>query len=131
MAKYDYGGGCPCGLYRECEPNCEYKEIKMSWDNVGPNHCNMDGTPIVRETRVQKEIKMQEHDFGFSFADSTELTAEIDTATEKLEKLRAMILPFLKNLKQNPEKDIIKWNGKDRIKKIDEFIEKINVLVDS
>lgn len=103
----------------------------MSWDNVGPNHCNMDGTPIVRETRVQKEIKMQEHDFGFSFADSTELTAEIDTATEKLEKLRAMILPFLKNLKQNPEKDIIKWNGKDRIKKIDEFIEKINVLVDS
>lgn len=102
MAKYDYGGGCPCGLYRECEPNCEYKEIKM-----------------------------QEHDFGFSFADSTELTVEIDTATEKLEKLRAMILPFLKNLKQNPEKDIIKWNGKDRIKKIDEFIEKINVLVDS
>jgi hypothetical protein len=74
---------------------------------------------------------MQEHDFGFSFADSTELTAEIDTATEKLEKLRAMILPFLKNLKQNPEKDIIKWNGKDRIKKIDEFIGKINVLVDS
>lgn len=131
MAKYDYGGGCPCGLYRECEPNCEYKEIKMSWDNVGPNHCNMDGTPIVRETRVQKEIKMQEHDFGFSFVDSTELTAEIDTATEKLEKLRAMILPFLKNLKQNPEKDIIKWNGKDRIKKIDEFIGKINVLVDS
>jgi hypothetical protein len=131
LAKYDYGGGCPCGLYRECEPNCEYKEIKMSWDNVGPNHCNMDGTPIVRETRVQKEMKMQEHDFGFSFADSTELTAEIDTATEKLEKLRAMILPFLKNLKQNPEKDIIKWNGKDRIKKIDEFIEKINVLVDS
>lgn len=131
MAKYDYGGGCPCGLYRECEPNCEYKEIKMSWDNVGQNHCNMDGTPIVRETRVQKEIKMQEHDFGFSFADSTELTVEIDTATEKLEKLRAMILPFLKNLKQNPEKDIIKWNGKDRIKKIDEFIEKINVLVDS
>jgi hypothetical protein len=131
MAKYDYGAGCPCGLYRECEPHCEYKEIKMSWDNVGPNHCNMDGTPIVRETRVQKEIKMQEHDFGFSFADSTELTAEIDTATEKLEKLRAMILPFLKNLKQNPEKDIIKWNGKDRIKKIDEFIGKINVLVDS
>lgn len=22
MAKYDYGGGCPCGLYKECEPNC-------------------------------------------------------------------------------------------------------------
>ena len=22
MANYDYGGGCPCGLYRECPPNC-------------------------------------------------------------------------------------------------------------
>lgn len=22
MAKYDYGGGCPCGLYRECVPQC-------------------------------------------------------------------------------------------------------------
>lgn len=114
MAKYDYGAGCPCGLYRECEPNCEYKEIKYKLPSV------------------KKEKNMnKEHDFGFSFADSTELTAEIDTATEKLEKLRAMILPFLKNLKQNPEKDIIKWNGKDRIKKIDEFIGKINVLVDS
>lgn len=102
----------------------------MSWDNVGPNNCNMDGTPIVREKYVQKETKMKEHDFGFSFADSTELSAEIDTATEKLEKLRAMILPFLNNLKMNPEKDIIKWDGKDRIKKIDAFIKKINDLVD-
>lgn len=88
------------------------------------------GTPIVREKYVQKETKMKEHDFGFSFADSTELSAEIDTATEKLEKLRAMILPFLNNLKMNPEKDIIKWDGKDRIKKIDAFIKKINDLVD-
>jgi len=23
MAKYDYGGGCPCGLYRECDPYCK------------------------------------------------------------------------------------------------------------
>ena len=22
MAKYDYGGGCPCGLFKECEPDC-------------------------------------------------------------------------------------------------------------
>ena len=102
MAKYDYGGGCPCGLYKECEPNCEYKETKMK----------------------------EEHDFGFSFADSTELSAEVDTANEKLEKLRAMILPFLTNLKKNPEKDMIKWNGKDRVEKIDEFIKKINKLVD-
>jgi len=23
MAKYDHVGGCPCGLYRECPPDCE------------------------------------------------------------------------------------------------------------
>jgi hypothetical protein len=125
LAKYDYGAGCPCGLYRECEPNCEHKEIKMS----GYAAVN-EAFQLVREKYVQKETKMKEHDFGFSFADSTELSAEIDTATEKLEKLRAMILPFLNNLKMNPEKDIIKWDGKDRIKKIDAFIKKINDLVD-
>jgi mannose-6-phosphate isomerase len=27
MAAYDHGGGCPCGLYRECDPGCrEYKD---------------------------------------------------------------------------------------------------------
>ena len=88
------------------------------------------GTPIVREKYVQKETKMKEHDFGFSFADSTELSAEVTTAYEKLEKLRTMILPFLNNLKKNPEKDMIKWNGKDRVEKIDEFIVKINKLID-
>ena len=41
-----------------------------------------------------------------------------------------MILPFLNNLKKNPEKDMIKWNGKDRVEKIDEFIVKINKLID-
>lgn len=30
MAKYDYGGGCPCGLYKECDEGCiEYKGNKM------------------------------------------------------------------------------------------------------
>lgn len=27
MAAYDHGGGCPCGLYRECDPGCrEFKD---------------------------------------------------------------------------------------------------------
>lgn len=31
MAKYDYEGGCPCGLYRTCQPSCfHYKEEPMS-----------------------------------------------------------------------------------------------------
>lgn len=30
MAKYDHGGGCPCGLYKECDEGCiEYKGNKM------------------------------------------------------------------------------------------------------
>jgi transcription elongation factor Elf1 len=27
MAKYDYGGGCGCGLYAECEINCEHNPL--------------------------------------------------------------------------------------------------------
>lgn len=122
MAKYDYGGGCPCGLQYECEPSCSsYRGPHTQFAN-----------PLLHEIEVKKKVKKmkEDNDFGFSFADSTELSAEIDTATEKLEKLRAMILPFLNNLKMNPEKDIIKWDGKDRIKKIDAFIKKINDLVD-
>ena len=31
MAKYDHGGGCSCGLYRECQLGCrEYKESLTS-----------------------------------------------------------------------------------------------------
>ena len=26
MAKYDYGGGCGCGLYSECLPDCEWNK---------------------------------------------------------------------------------------------------------
>ena len=99
MAKYDYGGGCPCGLYAECEPNCESKGITMN----------------------------EEDDFGFSFADEKEL---VKPDTKKLEELRTMIMPLLTNLKKNPEKDIIKWEGKDRVKKIDAFIKKMNKLID-
>lgn len=39
MAKFDQGGGCPCGLYRECEPNCE-------WNNP--------------KTKTPKDIKIEE-----------------------------------------------------------------------
>ena len=24
MAWYDHGGGCPCGLYKECDEACEH-----------------------------------------------------------------------------------------------------------
>lgn len=80
---------------------------------------------------MNKIIEDTANDFGFSFEDSNELSREVLTANEKLEKLRVMIMPLLNNLKKNPEKDIIKWNGPERIKKINQFIDEINQLVDS
>lgn len=72
---------------------------------------------------------MDEDDFGFSIVDESELTKVVEN-NEKAEKLRAMIMPLLKNLKANPDKDIIKWSGPDRVQRIDEFIKKMNKLVD-
>lgn len=38
MAKYDHGGGCPCGLYKECDPDCrEYKE-KTEYKKIRENN---------------------------------------------------------------------------------------------
>jgi hypothetical protein len=38
MAKYDHGGGCPCGLYKECDPGCrEYKE-KADYKKIRENN---------------------------------------------------------------------------------------------
>lgn len=108
----------------------------MSWDNVGPNQCHMDGTPIRNlkynhdKPEIHRELKMEEeHDFGFSFSTEEELTV-IQEDTEKVEKLRAMIMPLLVNLKKDPDKDIIKWKGADRVKSIDSFIKKMNKLID-
>ena len=69
----------------------------------------------------------EDDDFGFSLVGEEDI-AHVD---DRAEKLRKMIMPFLNNLKKNPEKDYIQWKGKDRIKKIDEFIVKINKLVDN
>ena len=73
-------------------------------------------------------------DFGFTFADesdieavqvATEKVAETANAAEstqaKLDKLFNAIQPLLNNLKQNPEKDYIKWAGADRLAKIEAF----------
>jgi hypothetical protein len=35
MAKYDHGGGCACGLYKECLDDCEHNEYaKNKTENV-------------------------------------------------------------------------------------------------
>lgn len=101
----------------------------MSWDNVGPNQCNMDGTPISKTRRINMD---EEHDFGFTFVDEEAFTrVELVADNDKLIKLRDMIMPLLINMKKDPDKDVIKWKGADRVKSIDAFIKKMNKLVDT
>jgi len=64
-------------------------------------------------------------DFGFTSED------EIKSTTDKLSGLRDLIMPLLNNLKQNPDKDIIKWAGRDRVKQIDAFIKKMDEYINS
>ena len=55
--------------------------------------------------------------FDFSFADDIEVSdvsGASQTANEKMSKLEKLILPVLYNLKKNPEKDYILWDGAKR-----------------
>lgn len=71
---------------------------------------------------------MEVNDFGFTLIGEEDILVP---SNEKVERLRNMIMPLLNNLKKNPEKDYIQWPGKDRVKKINEFISKMNELVES
>lgn len=114
MAKYDYGGGCPCGLEKECPPGCQHY-VHQPFKDV-----------LIRE----KKMKLNEDDdFGFTFADSTEIQAKVTTTEDKLQGLRKMIMPLLNNLMKNPDKDTILWP--DREKKIKAFIKKMDDYINN
>ncbi len=74
-------------------------------------------------------------DFDFGFTTEEELKSteiqELGTTQEKLAGLRKMMMPLLLNLKKNPDKDIIKWAGTDRVKQIDAFIKKMDDYIKS
>ena len=75
-------------------------------------------------------------DFGFTSEDELkagelELQDQLGTTQVKLEGLRKMIMPLLLNLKKNPDKDIIRWAGTERIKQIDSFIKKMDTYIKS
>jgi hypothetical protein len=76
----------------------------------------------------------EEHDFGFSFIDESEIDKEIQkvaitaaeeasslvemTYKEKLLAVEQLVLPFLTNLTKDPEKIMIKWpNRKEVVEK--------------
>ena len=71
---------------------------------------------------------MEINDFGFTLVGEEKL---IVPNNDKAEQLRDMIMPLLNNLKKNPEKDYIQWPGKDRVKRINEFIDKMNHLIEN
>jgi hypothetical protein len=64
-------------------------------------------------------------DFGFSAIDPSELESvqAADKITEKADTLYSMILPLLKRLKENPEKEYIFWPN--RVEKVEEFEKKL------
>jgi len=49
-------------------------------------------------------------------------------AQTKVENMARLILPLLYNLKKSPEKDTIRWPGRDTV--IDAQIKKINAIID-
>lgn len=72
-------------------------------------------------------------DFGFTAVSEDELEA-IQTAEscatdyqQRLERLYNAILPLLKNLKQNPDKDYIFWP--DRVSKVEAFEKHIKKIM--
>lgn len=75
-------------------------------------------------------------DFGFTSEDELkagelELQDQLGNTQVKIEGLRKMIMPLLLNLKKNPDKDIIKWVGSERVKTIDAFIKKMDTYIKS
>lgn len=77
---------------------------------------------------------MTDFDFGFTMVDEDELeivqqvksnaqstASEVDKLQKKCDTLYNMVLPLLNNLAANPDKDYIKWDGKDRLAKIEQF----------
>jgi DNA repair exonuclease SbcCD ATPase subunit len=90
---------------------------------------------------MKKEAKIENFDFGFSFADEEvhevkeNLEAVIREDQEKIEDLEnrlkllySSIVPFLDNLCKNPEKSTIHWPN--RVEKIQEYKDKLKLIVE-
>lgn len=76
---------------------------------------------------------MTEDDFDFGFTavdfDPTELQGQVDETKSKLQQVEGLILPLLKNLMKNPDKDYIHWPK--RVDVIQKQIDKILAITRS
>jgi len=67
-------------------------------------------------------------DFNFGFADDVEVSeasGAADDLKDQMGKLEKLILPILYNLKKNPEKDYIVWDGAKRAAACEAQIQRI------
>lgn len=88
-------------------------------------------------TTSKEPVKLGDNDWGFSFLDESELSAvkemerlvkEVEEESqEKLNRLYNMIMPLLRNLSKNPEKQYIYFP--DRGTKVQKFIDDIEKLM--
>ena len=76
------------------------------------------------------------YDFGFSLMSEDEIKIEeeklkkvVENESYKLDKVREMIIPLLKNLMKEPQKEYIYWP--DRKEKVEDFLKQINDFIDS
>lgn len=142
MSKFDQGGGCPCGLYRECSPDCEHYE-KKPYDCGGSCEYTECPTTCPNNPRYKGEKRLSDEIFDFGFTAVTEqeieqtLPAVQDALSDReraaemerrLDKLHAAILPLLENLRKNPESEYIRWPNREE--KIDAFETHIAKIVD-
>lgn len=69
-------------------------------------------------------------DFGFTLVGEEEISNKdtIEYYKQKVTTLHKMIMPLLKNLLKNPEKDYIHWPNRDQ--KINDFIKKMNKVIE-
>ena len=67
-------------------------------------------------------------DFDFTFADEvevSEVSGVSDDVKSKMDKVEKLVLPILYNLKKNPERDYIVWDGAKRIAACEAQIQRI------
>jgi hypothetical protein len=76
------------------------------------------------------------YDFGFSLMSEDEIKIEeeklkkvVENESHKLNKVREMIMPLLKNLMKEPQKEYIYWP--DRKERVELFIKELDKFIDS
>jgi len=76
------------------------------------------------------------YDFGFSLMSEDEIKIEeeklkkvVENESHKLNKVREMFMPLLKNLMKEPQKEYIYWP--DRKERVELFIKELDKFIDS